>query len=147
MRGKLFIFVLNSIDYKIAVYLPAIAGTPLKLRVYGGQHNKQGLSPGNRRDSIEAEPPILRISASFCLSPGNRRDSIEARQGQSHRAPAPGLSPGNRRDSIEANTPHQTAAFLFVYLPAIAGTPLKLRLKVALDFRGSFISRQSPGLH
>ena len=30
MRGKLFIFVLNSIDYKIAVYLPAIAGTPLK---------------------------------------------------------------------------------------------------------------------
>ena len=57
------------------------------------------------------------------------------------------LSPGNRRDSVEAVVIPGSSTLTIVYLPAIAGTPLKRFSAATLRCCWwSFISRQSPGL-
>ena len=105
-----------------AVYLPAIAGTPLK----------QIADIGVRFVTIVYLPAI----AGTPLKLARRdKDRIDRR-----------LSPGNRRDSVEALafaglTPRES-----VYLPAIAGTPLKHGHLDGVIQGILFISRQSPGL-
>jgi len=123
------------------VHLPVISGTPLKRLSVPAQSRPVRSSPGDLRDSVEADTPTPSRHTRQSSSPGDLRDSVEACV-PSHRLQIDSRSsPGDLRDSVEAC---RTALGRFrrrVHLPVISGTPLK-RLRDAQHPRhGMFISR------